>query len=329
MHLFKNKILIVGLAVGLGLLTGCSSEMRMLNKIPVFKVKVKAVDTQDHAIDGAVVESTNGRETSTDSAGIAEISFGSVGLHEVTVMADNRAPVNFTVTMPADRGKTLTARMGDPVNFNMSSGMAFQGSLTNFYPMMFSWMFSSYGYSMDLGSYQPGDWTEWKISTGQDNEEAMRFRKAFLRKLDNGQQWWQIRYEGNSGDASDQYIIEVLFSKDRKSVRRIREQIGDEKPRERPVSEGWYTTPQKLTKESMEGAVVDKNLTVEVPAGSFTTDKLDFGVAPGIDLMLWKSDKVPGGVVQYETQNPDEDELLYNSKLTGYGSDAETVLGSY
>lgn len=328
MKTFKSLFTLTTIMAGLLLVNGCSPTAQMLNRIPVFKVKVQAVDTNDRPVPGAVVESTNGRQTSTDSAGIAELSFGTVGLHAVTVMADNRAPVNFTVTMPSDRGKTVTARMGDPVNFNMGV-MAYNGSIASFYPMMFTWMFSSYGYNMDLDSYRPGEWTEWKITTGSDDEDAFHFRKAFLKQLDNGREWWQIRFNGDSGDAEDHYTVEVLFSKDRKSVRRIREQVGDSEPTERPVTEGWYTTPQELTPESIEGAVTDEGVSVEVPAGSYTADKLDFGVSPGIDLQLWRTDQVPGGVVQYLTRNQDEDELFYKSQLVDSGNDAETELGSY
>lgn len=319
-------ILLAGLA-GLLTFSSCSPSVQMLNRIPVFKVHVKAVDTNGAPVPGAVVESSNGRETSTDSTGMADISFGSVGVHAITVMADNRAPANLAITMPADRGKTVEARLGDPVTYNYS-GISFGASMSQFYPMMFSWMFSSYGYNMDLTSYEPGQWTDWSIKTG-DGDETLHFRKAFLKELENGQQWWQIQYKNEDGDSGDQYIVEVLFSEDRQSIRRIREKIGDEEPRERPVTENWYTSPQKLTKESVEGAVTEEGVSVDVPAGAFTADLLDFGVAPGMDLKIWRSGEVPGSVVKYSNVNQEEDEVLYSSRLVDYGDDAKTLLDSF
>lgn len=311
-------------------LTSCSPSLNTLNRIPVHNVKVQAVDVNENPVPGAVVETSNGKQTSTDSSGFAKINFGTVGVHSITVMADNRAPSTFTVTMPADHGDTLTARLGEPVDY--TGGMAFMtGSFSygQFYPMMFNWMFSSYGYNMDLKSYSPGEWTEWRIATtNEDSKETTRMRKAFLKEMDNGQQWWQIQMMDEDLE-EDQYIVEVLFSEDRSSIRRIREKFGDEEPSERPVSEGWYTSPQQLTEESIEGAVTEEGVSLETPAGQFTSDLVVFGVSPGVDLKLWRVMDVPGGVVKYRTQDSDEEELIYENTLLDHGSDAETMLNSY
>lgn len=324
----SNSLLALPLLIGALIFAGCSPSMNMLNRIPVHNVEIQAVDANGQPVPGAVVETSNGKKTSTDSSGVAKVKFGTLGIHTITVMADNRAPSTFTVTMPADHGETKTARLGNPVDF--SGGMAFMAGAFNvgqFYPLMFNWMFSSYGYNMDLKSYNSGEWTEWRIATSDDDKETTRMRKAFLKELDNGQQWWQIQMLDE--DLENQYIVEILFSEDRDSIRRIREKFGDDEPSERPVSEGWYTSPQQLTEESIDGAVTEEGVSLETPAGQFTSDLVVFGVSPGVDLKLWRVADVPGGVVKYQTQDSSEDELIYENTILDYGNDAETKLNSY
>jgi hypothetical protein len=210
--------------------------------------------------------------------------------------------------------------------------MAFLAGAFNvgqFYPLMFNWMFSSYGYNVDLKSYSPGEWTEWRIATTDDDDkETTRMRKAFLKELDNGQQWWQVQMLDE--DLENQYIVEVLFSEDRSTIRRIREKFGDEKPSERPVSEGWYTSPQQLTEESIDEAITEEGVSLETPAGQFTSDLVVFGVSPGVDMKLWRVADVPGGVVKYRTQGTEEEEgLIYENTLLDHGNDAESKLDSY
>ena len=207
-------------------MSSCSTAEEALTEIRIFEVEVEAVDENGNPIPGAVVEASNGEQTSTDSSGTATLDFGAAGVYTVTVLADNRAPSTFTVTMPTDEGETMTARLAEKVTYTGIVGFR-GGNIGQFYNVMFNWMFSSYGYKMDLSDYQSGEWTEWRIHT-PDSEEPVHFKKAFLKELENGKQWWQVIMKGEQ--IEDQYIIEVLFSEDRSSIRRIREQIGDEKP---------------------------------------------------------------------------------------------------
>lgn len=228
-------------------------------------------------------------------------------------------PSNMIVTLPTDNGETITARLTNQISF---SGFSF-GSV-QLYPLLFNYMFSSYGYSMELTDYREGDWTEWIIKNS-DSDDAMIMKKAFLKKFDNGQEWWQVQINHEEEESS--YVAEVLFSEDRSSVRRLREKVGDGEVQEKPVSEGWYNRPVELTSESKEGAVKERDISVAVPGGSFTADLLSFGVVSGISLNMWQAPQVPGGVVKYE--NRSEDEVIYTSELADYGDDAETLLESY
>jgi len=300
-------------------------------RIPIFRVHIEVVDEADQPIPGAIVESADGQTATADSEGKASIRFGSVGIHMVTVMTDNRVPYTFTLSMPIDAGKTFTARLGKPVEFTgpmILGGLGFwQLATAQLYPFLLSSMFSAYGYNIDIEDYAQGEWTEWRISTEENDRDPLLLRKAFLAKLDNGQEWWQVRFAGDSED-DGAYIIEVLFSEDRGSVRRIRQKIGDEEPQETPVSEGWYYPPMKLTGESLEGAVAERNVSVSVPAGTFSADLMRFAISPGMDLRIWRYSNVPGGVIKYETKD-DEDGLYYRGELLGHGTGATTELGSF
>lgn len=301
----------------------CTSETRLLNKIPINSVDVQVLDQNDNPISGAQVEASNGRQTTTDTDGKANIRFGSVGVYTVTVLADNRMPNNFVVTMPTDRGETITARLTDSIEFTgISLGTA------NLYPLLFNYMFSSYGYSLELSDYEEGQWTSWKIVV-DDGEDSMHISKFFLKELDNGQQWWRMTLE-NTDDQQNDYTAEVLFSEDRSSIVRYREKIGDNEVQEKPVSEGWYTAPTKLTEESREGAVTQENIDVSTEKGTYKADLLNFGVAPETNLKIWqaKSETIPGAVLKYETSNTDEG-LIYESEIIDFGDDATTNLDSY
>lgn len=299
-------------------LAGCSSATQMLNRIPVNSVEVKVLNQNEEPIKGAVVQASNNRKTTTNSDGLATLRFGSVGVHYIGVIADNHMPTNFAITMPVDDGKSFTTYLTDRLEFN-----SFAYSSANIYPLLFSYLFSSYGYSLELDNYKAGQWTRWSITTGEDSN-TMVMQKAFLKKLENGQEWWQIQMEGN--DDRESYTAEILFSADRNEVLRYREQIGTGEIVEKPVSRGWYVAPVKLTEESKQGAVQKEEVDVKTPGGSFQADLLEFGVSPNISLTLWKTAAVPGALVKYRTKQTQKDELLYQSELLDYGSDAQTIL---
>lgn len=126
---------------------------------------VQVLDQCDRLISGAQIESSNGRKTTTNEERIAKVRFGSVGVHSVTVVADNHMPNNFIVTMPTDNGMSKTLRLSDTVEFtSITFGSA------NLYPLLFNYMFSSYGYGLELNDYQEGQWTKWEISTEEQGD---------------------------------------------------------------------------------------------------------------------------------------------------------------
>jgi hypothetical protein len=295
----------------------------MLNRVPINSVDFKIVDAEGNPISGATVESSNGKSTATDADGLATMKFGSVGLHTVTVIAQDYSPSTTTVTLPTDRGETKTIHLAKQVTFGGTSFA--QLPSMQMYTLMFRYLFNSYGYNMELSDYKEGDWTKWRISTDDSDDDVLVMKKSFLKELDNGQQWWQIQVVDEEETV---YTAEVLFADDRSSIRRYREKIGDNKPQEKPVTENWYSQPTKLTEESIEGAITERGISVEVPKGTFTADVIKYGVVPEIDLKIWRVGEVPGGTVRYETVQQDE-EIVYSVELLDYGSDAQTLLDSY
>ena len=305
------------------------SGMSSLPSLPLFKVTVKAVDESDTPVAGAIVESSNGLKATTGSDGVAELKFSSLGVHMITVVAQNREPANFSVTMPLDMGKTLTARLGKPVeasarvNVNINANMPGM-FMTAIYPMIFQSMFTAYGYNMELVPFKQGEWTEWNYVSGGKKETIMR--KAYLTKLDNGQEWWQVQMKNEK--KSDTIVFEVLFSAGRQSIRRMRQQTGEGQPSEVPVTEGWYSAPMQLTSESMEGAVTKKGVDVEVPAGKFKADLLEFAyMGSAGKVRMWRVQNVPGGVVRVEITQGSKAEWV--TELKKYGSGAKSLLGSF
>ncbi|HBX66204.1 MAG: hypothetical protein CL670_03135 [Balneola sp.] len=308
------------------LISGCMMPgAEMLNKVPINSVTVEVLDQDGNPVQGAQVEASNGRQTTTGANGKAKLRFGSLGVHSISVYADNFMPNNMVVTMPTDNGSTVTARLTGEVqmaslNFGINMNV-------NMYPMMFNYLFTGYGYELEVEEYPEGGWTQWQLSD-DEGEVSTIMKKGFLKELDNGQQWWQIMmYDEEDEEAS--YTAEVLFAEDRQRIVRLREKIGDSEAQERPVSEGWYSQPQKLTEESIDGAIKEKGISIEVPKGTFTADLIDFGVAPEISLKLWRvtSENVPGGVVKSSTMEGDE--VISSLGLIDYGADAETVLNSF
>jgi hypothetical protein len=70
MNILKSVTNLFFVLGNFGMVTAsCTSETRLLNKIPNNSVDVQVLDQNDHPISGAQIESSNGRQTSTDADG--------------------------------------------------------------------------------------------------------------------------------------------------------------------------------------------------------------------------------------------------------------------
>lgn len=201
---------------------------------------------------------------------------------------------------------------------------------------IFSSVFYAGGYYFDYANvYEPGDWTKWK-ATGMD--EGDEFQKAFLKKTDDGKEWWQIITSSMREGKREEVVLEALFSAPdefgMRKLLRLRSLFpGDKEPAEMPVQDNtsaWYNDPIKLTKESLEAATKGIE-SVTTPAGTFTAQHVVYRDAYGIGEW-WLTDKVPGGLIKYQVTGSSEQEgkaSQYTVELVGYGKNASTRLGSF
>ena len=323
-------ILVTLLAVAISGFYGCFGGINTMG-LHLFSLKIEVRGPNSAPLIGAVVSCSSGETITVDSTGIATLHFSDVGPYYVSVRYQDQIISSYNVSMPSDGGKTLTTNYSpsaaqpastaqNPPSGEDNTGLAMLAS--RLYPILFQYMFSAYGYSMELNSYQPGQYTDWNIS-GKSGK-PFETRKAFLTALPDGKEWWGLTYVSKK----DSIKMEVMFSEKQQSIRRMRQRFGNEAPKEVPVTEGWYTAPMQLTPESVEGAVVKKGISVTVPAGTFTCDQLEFAVGGNMTLRMWRTANVPGGIVKYEMADQSGD-TIYSGELNSTGSGATTQLGSY
>ena len=198
---------------------------------------------------------------------------------------------------------------------------------------IFNSFFYAGGYYFDYNEYKPGEWSGWK-ATGMD--EGDTFSKAFLKREDDGKEWWQVTALSTRDGKKEEVVLEALFSApdeagNRKMLRLRSLFPGDKEPAEVPVQENtaaWYREPMKLTEESLKAATKGIE-TVKTPAGSFQAQHVVYRDVSGL-AEWWLSDAVPGGLVKYKAQNSGADEKdEYTAEITGFGKDAKTRLQSF
>jgi hypothetical protein len=195
--------------------------------------------------------------------------------------------------------------------------------------------FNSQGYALTNSTrdYEPGEYTEWAVLSTDEDVPENQMRRALLQRTGDGQEWWQVVYQDNASD--DVIIMEALFSENQEQMLRLRTQFPDDKgPQEVPVDNQNYQPPRILTEESIAGATEGRE-TIRVPAGSFDTTRVRFGIS-GAREVWWLSDRVPGGVVQHQVSNgeqdaPDDAEDMpgnaYTMQLQSFGDGATSRLG--
>ena len=190
----------------------------------------------------------------------------------------------------------------------------------------FTYAFSAGGYWLGSKDFEPGDWTKWTSSTGQ----AYVAEKAFLKKDENGNEWWRVIYSINrEKDAPKQLILEGLFAPQRARLLRLRAQFPGQETGEIPVTEQqYYFPPARLTRESIEGAIVGKE-SVQVGAGQFNARKAVYSVMGAGVSEWWLTDKVPGGVLKYLFKAKKDGAPALEMELDSYGKNAKSVLGSF
>lgn len=193
--------------------------------------------------------------------------------------------------------------------------------------IVFSYSFSAGGFWLGQTGYKPGELTKFELKA--KDEEPILLEKAFLRKLDDGKEWWRVSWSGTDAN----FVYEALFSagEDRQLLR-LRARDANGNVGEVPVTSGQrvYNEPIELTKESIEGAITERGVRLDTPAGTFTANHVVYLAAAGAEGQVewWLTDEVPGGVAKYLLREKTEG-VVWTCTLKEKGSNATTILGSY
>lgn len=233
-------------------------------------------------------------------------------------------------------GNAVGERVGEAAGAALASQIpaTWTPDLTPIYMnYLFTMAFHSGSYTFESAEYEPGEWTLWRLTGSESNEQPAVMERAFLHREETGNEWWRVKYVSDTGEGRDSITVEALFDPESGEFLRMRGKMpGEAEAREMPVEEGryGYTQPRRLTEESLEGATVGTE-TVQVPAGSFTTRHVRYGMGTGT-YDWWLSDDVPGGMVRYsrsyeerDTEGPDP--YNWTVELLDSGTGAASQLG--
>lgn len=189
--------------------------------------------------------------------------------------------------------------------------------------IMFSYAFSAGGMWPAEASYEPGEWTVYRVAADGREAALDTLERAFLTRTGDGNEWWRIR----GVQDGEGWVYEALLDPEQEEVVRLRTKDPEGEVGEVPVTEETvYRPPQELTEESVEGAT-EGTESVEIPAGTFTARRVEYtGAASGGTVTWFMSEEVPGHVVQYEGRREGTE---WTSTLLDYGTDATTQLDSY
>jgi len=228
-------------------------------------------------------------------------------------------------------GHSVGNRVGQALAGQIQTGLV-GPEVTRAYAMaLYSVVFYHGGFAWEGKGYQPGDYTVWE---GRHVSQGDRFEKAFLAREADGSEWWRVRADKRSGDHTDQFVAEALFSKPDASgaqkILRMRAQMpGEQKASEVPITAetqaSWVIRPTgHLTAESLAGATVGQE-NVQVPAGTYQARHVRYSAGTG-QADWWLSNDVPGGLVQYgvsSERHGDDDGLI---QLVEVGHNAKPIL---
>ncbi len=191
-------------------------------------------------------------------------------------------------------------------------------------------------YDQDL-AYEPGEYTIW---TSDDSPYGQVMERAFLKRRDDGWEWWRVEIFGEDPDSDEEFhmIMEALFEpdEDKRYIREMYVQYPDSDEPERVEiddddAERWVVRAERWSDEEMEQYLVGTE-DVTVPAGTFPTEHYRAESAEEEDYITewWITDRlVPGSVVKVHQFEEDGDES-YTMQLQSYGDGAtRSVLGAF
>lgn len=190
--------------------------------------------------------------------------------------------------------------------------------------MIFAYAFNSGGYAVQGADWKPGEYARWNMETKESKPNWIE--RAYLAADKDGNQWWRVKYF--DGEQAQTTVLEALLQPSSGKMVRLRAKFPDDAAgKEMPVDEqAYYIPPQKLSKESLEGATVGSEK-ITVPAGSFTARHVVYGNPGGGNQEWWLVDSVPGGVVKQLIKGDSSGEQ-HEMLLAAFGKDAQSELDS-
>ena len=223
-------------------------------------------------------------------------------------------------------GRSIGQQLAPAVNLPAYGTGAWNQFMVSQAQVLFGRAFAAGGMWPAQASYAPGEWVRYRSTVSGESEAALdTLERAYLKETEDGRQWWRVR--GLRGGQA--WIYEALVDPERGEVVRLRAKDPEGNVGEVPVTENTvYQSPQRLTKESIEGATVGTE-NIETAAGTFSTRHVEYqGGAGGGTITWYLSNEVPGDVVKYQVGSQQQGST-WTSTLVAYGTDATTMLDSY
>lgn len=198
-------------------------------------------------------------------------------------------------------------------------------------------MFYQAGYYGDELAYEPGEYTIW---TSDDSPYGEVVERAFLKRRDDGWEWWRVEIFGEDPDSEDDFhlIMEALFEPEdeKRYIRQMYVQYPDSDEAEEVEideedTERWVIRAEKWSDEERQEAFVATE-EITVPAGTFTADRYRADSAEDEDMVTewWVTERqVPGSIVRVH-QYEDDGDQEYTLNLESYGTGADSsALGAF
>ena len=220
-------------------------------------------------------------------------------------------------------GNAIGQKVGDAIVRTYSPAF-----LNFYYGYIFTLAFNSNGYDLASQPMKPGEWVKYEVSghnAGDTKDEKPNYiQRAFLFSDRTGHEFWQVKF--TDGQTGDVLTMEAEFDKGRSKLLRMKaKNPKDTEGHEVPVNDQtYYVPPQKLTKESLKGALVATE-DVTVPAGTWKCEHYKYGgVGGGYTQEFWINKTVPGGEVKYLQSVPQDSSKAKSQPEGSQGMDVNS-----
>jgi len=219
--------------------------------------------------------------------------------------------------------------------------------------MVYMQVFIAGGYAGGYADYSEGQGVVWEVvSKENDEEERLEIERAFLKSMDDGSQWWLLRYSSQEGD---EIIAEALLDTEYKLLKfrykdpeynDIREWLPRYETEDTDKETENYSQVESYSDAMIEGdylPYVKGTESISVPAGTFDTKyarvEVDYsetdpeaaesaGISDKLVYEWWISEEVPGNMVRYSWSRP-SDGVTLTGHLKAITKNRQSQLGSF